>query len=281
MKRLILCATALMAACVANSKVIDGWDFDAPGTLEKLSGLSRAEVDALSPDVRREYFRRTSELHSGGIVEKPGVGGGTFLIVDSTGRLAEGMFARDFAILDRTIKVSPKLIAGKVVSAETASQELKALNGNAAVFVVATNSLPRLITASEEGWAIVNLEKLNEGEPSNEVFEKRITIEVIRGLAQIFGSGNQGLSMTAVTSLADIDAIEHTGFPASALKICQTQMRKLGFEPKVTASYRVACKQGWAPPPQTEAQRIIWNQVMGDKERGPSNPLTISPPNKK
>ena len=271
MKRLILAIASIAVSVAAHAVVIDGYDFDAPGTLEKLSKLSRAEVDALSPAVRREYFKRTSELHSGGIVEKPGAGKGTFLFVDSTGELTEGMFARDFNMLNRTLKVSPKIVKGKPVTIETAGAAIKELNANAAVFVVSNSVLPRLITASEEGWAIVNMSKLKEGEPSKEVLEKRITIEVIRGLAQIFGSGNSGMSMSAVTSLKDIDELQHPGFPPSAMKICQTQMRKLGFEPKVTASYRVACKQGWAPPPNTEAQRIIWQQV----HQIPDNPITI------
>ena len=121
------------------------------------------------------------------------------------------------------------------------------------------------------------MSKLKEGEPSKEVLEKRITIEVIRGLAQIFGCGNSGMSMSAVTSLKDIDELQHPGFPPSAIKICQTQMRKLGFEPKVTASYRVACKQGWAPAPTNEVQKAIWDKI----HQLPSEPITIKPETKK
>ena len=36
-------------------------------------------------------------------------------------------------------------------------------------------------------------------------------------------------------------------------------------------AYRVACKQGWAPPPKTEAQRIIWKQT----HQVPDKPITI------
>lgn len=271
MKNLTFSTVILMVALIAHAVVIDGYDFDAPGTLERLSKMTRAEVDALSPDVRREYFKRTSELHSGGIVEKPGAGRGTLLFVDSTESLADGMFARDFGILDRTLKVHPKIVKGLPVTVEAASTRLKELNANAAVFVVTNSALPRLLTASEEGWAIVNVAKLKEGEPSKEALEKRIAVEVIRGLAQIFGSGNSGMSMIAITSLNDIDELQHPGFPATALKLCRPQMKKLGFEPRVTATYRVACKQGWAPPPITEAQRIIWKQV----HRIPDKPITI------
>ena len=277
MKKLTLTLASLVFAVVSQAVVIDGYDFNDPGTIERLSKLTRAEVDALSPDVRREYFKRTSELHSGGIIEKPGAGRGTFLFVDCTGTITEGMFARDFNILDRTLKVRPKVVRGQSVTVETASSALKALNANAAVFIVTNTALPRLVTASEEGWAIVNLCKLKAGEPSKESLEKRITVEVIRGLAQIFGSGNGGMSMVAITSLADIDEIQHPGFPAAAMKICQPQMKKLGFEPRVTATYMVACKQGWAPAPTNAIQKAIWDKVHAL----PTAPIKIKPEEKK
>ena len=271
MKKLLLTMTLFAVCTSANAVVIDGYDFDDPATIEKLSNLSRSEVDALSPDVRRAYFKRTSELHSGGIVEKPGVGSGSFLFVDSTESLTASMFVRDFNMLDRTLKISPKILRGNPVSVETATTAMKKLNANAAVFVVDNPALPRLITASEEGWAIVNIGKLKVDNPSKEVFEKRITVEAIRGLAQIFGSGNAGMSMSAITSLKDIDDLQHPGFPPSALKMCQIQMKKLGFEPKVVASYRVACKQGWAPAPTNEVQQVIWEQMHAK----PTEPMKI------
>lgn len=271
MKRILLIIAAIAYSTSNYAVVIDGYDFNSPDTLEKLSKLTRSEVDALSPDVRREYFKRISALHSGGIVEKPGSGKGMFLFADSTGELTEAMLFRDLNILNRTLKISPKIIRCESVTVKSAKSKLMGLGGDAAVFIVNDIDLPRLITASEEGWAIVNIGKMKLDNPSTELLNKRITVEVIRGLAQIFGSGNSGLSMTAITSLKDIDELKHTGFPSSAIKLCQTQMKKLGFEPKVTASYRVACRQGWAPTPTNDVQKAIWNQVHAT----PKNPLKI------
>ena len=45
------------------------------------------------------------------------------------------------------------------------------------------------------------------------------------------------------------------------------------------ASYRQACREGWAPAPTNDVQRAIFEQVKADKERGPTNPITIPPPN--
>lgn len=54
MKNLTVTLVLLTMAVSSQAVVIDGYDFDSPGTLERLSKLTRAEVDALSPDIRRE-----------------------------------------------------------------------------------------------------------------------------------------------------------------------------------------------------------------------------------
>ena len=42
-------------------------------------------------------------------------------------------------------------------------------------------------------------------------------------------------------------------------------------------TYRTACQQGWAPPPDTDERRTIWQEVNSEKERGPVNGLKIAP----
>ncbi len=54
-----------------------------------------------------------------------------------------------------------------------------------------------------------------------------------------------------------------------------------GIDTVRTDTYRRACQEGWAPAPTNDVQRAIWEQVRADKERGPTKPITISPPNKK
>ena len=54
-----------------------------------------------------------------------------------------------------------------------------------------------------------------------------------------------------------------------------------GFEPAVIATYETACREGWAPVPTNDVQRAIWAKTLDEKERGPTNPIRIEPPNKK
>ena len=58
-------------------------------------------------------------------------------------------------------------------------------------------------------------------------------------------------------------------------------LNALGFKPRRRLTYRRACQEGWAPAPTNEFQKAVWEQVKADKERGPANPITIPPPNKK
>lgn len=54
-----------------------------------------------------------------------------------------------------------------------------------------------------------------------------------------------------------------------------------GFEPAVVATYQTACREGWAPAPTNGWQRAIWERALSEKERGPTNPILILPPNRK
>jgi len=51
--------------------------------------------------------------------------------------------------------------------------------------------------------------------------------------------------------------------------------------PCIRATYRRACHLGWAPPPTNDVQRAIWEKIKAEKERGPTKPITIPPPNAK
>ena len=55
----------------------------------------------------------------------------------------------------------------------------------------------------------------------------------------------------------------------------------MGITPYRRTTYREACQEGWAPQPTNDVQKAIWEQVKADKERGPTNPITIPPPNQK
>ena len=70
-------------------------------------------------------------------------------------------------------------------------------------------------------------------------------------------------------------------FTVAAASEVKRFLPQVGFLPATVATYRTACREGWAPAPTNEYQRAIWMRVLSDKERGPTNPITIPPPSKK
>ena len=74
-----------------------------------------------------------------------------------------------------------------------------------------------------------------------------------------------------ITSLKGLDNIDSEAVsPEPAPKIAK-HLTKLGILPFKRVTYRQACQEGWAPPPQNEFQKSIWQKVHSI----PDNPITI------
>ena len=142
---------------------------------------------------------------------------------------------------------------------------------------------PALLVAPEEGWAAVNVAKLAVGDPLPPVFAARFRKELWRAAAWAVGGGNSSFQpclLKGITTMKDLDAIPllQPG-PEPNNKMIDEAHRR-GVQTARFNTYRQACVEGWAPPPTNDVQKAIWEQVKADKERGPTNPITIQPPKK-
>lgn len=158
-----------------------------------------------------------------------------------------------------------------------------ALAGGAAgvVAVVDSPSLPAILVAPEEGWAAVNVAKLAEGEPAAPVFAARLRKELWRAAAWAVGGGNSSFQpclLRGVTTMKELDAIPMLQPGPEPNNKMIDEAHRRGVRSVRLASYRQACREGWAPAPTNDVQRAIFEQVKADKERGPTNPITIPPP---
>lgn len=140
-----------------------------------------------------------------------------------------------------------------------------------------------LLVSPEGGWAEVNVAALAKDNPSPEVLAKRTKRELWRALAYGMGVGNETIPsiLTHVASLQDLDKIEYDEPTPDAYNqiIYWAAKRKMARVRRTT--YRQACREGWAPAPTNDVQKAVWEQIKADKERGPTNPITIAPPNVK
>ena len=84
-----------------------------------------------------------------------------------------------------------------------------------------------------------------------------------------------------VRTAKELDAIPEESYGVDALMALRNGLPNYGVMPWHQTTYKRACREGWAPAPTNEFQKAIWEKTKADKERGPTNPITIPPPNAK
>ena len=168
------------------------------------------------------------------------------------------------------------------VEGGTREEAMKDGNCGLAICLVDKPGADMLLVSPEGCWVEVNVGALAADGPTQEVFEKRFRREMWRAFAFGMGVGNETMPslLNPITSLKELDGNEYdTPTPdAFNMMVFWAARRKLA---RVRySSYRKACMEGWAPAPTNDEQRAVWAEVKADKERGPTNPITIAPPKK-
>jgi hypothetical protein len=154
----------------------------------------------------------------------------------------------------------------------------------AVVSVIDQPGWTSLLVAPEDGWVQVNVAALAKDNPTPEVLEARTKKELWRAFVLLFGGGNAHLAgdlMRPVNSLKDLDAFPNLAPGPEPFNAVLDGARARGITIIRRTTYKSACEEGWAPAPTNEFQKAIWDQVKADKERGPTNPITIQPPSAK
>ena len=135
----------------------------------------------------------------------------------------------------------------------------------------------------EDGVMLVNMEKLKCADPNR--FSRRFATEFWRSIGFALGAyastAQMGSSMQGIFSIGDFDTLKGAGLAPMQVAAISANKSKLGIFSRNSGPYSRACKEGWAPMPTNDVQRAFWNKMQADKERGPSNPITIPPPAKK
>ena len=141
-----------------------------------------------------------------------------------------------------------------------------------------------VIAAPEAGWAIVNVRPLSADGPDQAKLNARTGKEIWRAFAFANGAGFSAAKpcvLQQTSTLSDLDAVTMpVPSPEQHNKLIDCAVAR-GIAPIRLGTYRTACREGWAPLPTNDIQRAILMEVQADKERGPTNPITIPPPNAK
>lgn len=145
----------------------------------------------------------------------------------------------------------------------------------AAVVIVNDSSKSDFYRASPEGrWAVLNVSPLKADNPDQERLEERFAKVCWHAVVRSLGGGYAAVKPSVMTPFSDLktlDAIPTTKPSPDVVNMLIDTGSLYGIRTITIASYRTACKQGWAPAPTNDVQKAIWNETR----QLPAKPLRI------
>ncbi len=199
---------------------------------------------------------------------------GKFVFVNAQGAIAEEPLREtaksmaDYLMSDFSLKHvdSPITLAD-------ASKTLKANGATAGVVIGRDANLPALTIIPDSLCAYINVMPL---EGDDKLSPRRVRLEMWRALGYLFGIDFEGCMLRPVRSMQELDELPNA-LSQEALYHISHSLEKAGITPSTRASYRTACKEGWAPAPTNDVQKAIWDTVHAL----PTEPIKIKPETKK
>jgi len=210
----------------------------------------------LTPEIKAMLMART-----GGTVVKRAEGP-EFAFVNAQKRVATEAMKKVPEELEKVLNFPFSMRDGEIKACSIAEAPGFLNFKTAAVILIVDDAkIPTTtLTALEGKWGIVNVAALAADNPGADKLASRVRKEMWRTFAVLMGASNNqryGCLMKSVHSLSDLDGLPYeTVSPDPFPHICRT-MDRLGMKRNVSATYRKAFIEGWAPPPETEMQRKI------------------------
>lgn len=214
---------------------------------------------------RAEYIAK-----NGGLVSKP-LDGKVIRIVNAQTKVPVGIIEETRASIEKEVRLYVEIVPGK--SEETYRPDEKA---GAVVVLREAGSVPTLLIAPEDGWAEVNVSKLNADGPKQDVLNARVQKELWRALGISLGASNsryQPCLMRQINSLKDLDSNSLVVPSPEPFDSIRAAGLTRGVSECVRMTYRRACEEGWAAKPTNDVQKAVWESVHAL----PTQPMKILP----
>lgn len=267
MKKAIICSFAILASALLA---------------EKAAGH---KATAEEREVRKAKFHEIQMKKNGGVVIKPGSQQGHVLIVNIQKRVPSGVLELTARLLAKELRIDVKVgTVNEDVTSKTAAKAVSAMRTQLALFIVDhPDDSTSLLIAPENRWGMVNVAPLAVG-ATNEVLAARVRKEISRAFAMLAGAMTSQYQASILSPIFQPEALDEKSelrLPYDVQSRVISSLPSFGITPYIQANYRKACQEGWAPAPTNDFQKAIWEKVKADKERGPTNPILIPPPNAK
>ena len=212
-----------------------------------------------------ENFRK----RTGGKIVVPGSRRGEIVVVNAQ------ECAKDEWISDIVGRFGEELRVGISVRRGSFSFPPQETPGNAALYVVDDASLPSILHAPEQRWAMVNVSGLRAGRGAQPAFfEARVRKELVRGFSLLAGAQTSNYPnslLGCVTKPSDLDRFADWELPVDIPARFPAYLAGLGVRPEESTTYLAAVQEGWAPAPTNAYQRAVWERVR----KIPSEPMRI------
>ena len=247
MKKYIVIATWIASLfCVAEETKTYDPAKDRPTTPEQLA-------------LRKAWAERRRYEHFGGEVVKPGTRKGQIAIVDSQKSVSANIIEEGVAYLVKETRFDVVRKTGEF------SLPKPKLVGDFSLFIVEDPTLPTMLIAPEDRWAVLNVAPLKTGRGEQPAFLRaRVLKELSRTFAGLCGgiSSNYPDSLTTgIYNLNQLDRQEDNRLSVDVIGRFAPSLSNAGVEPAQVATYLSACKQGWAPQPTNDVQKAIYEKV--------------------
>ena len=222
---------------------------------------------------------------TGGFIHQPAEGP-LALLVDARAKPTATIdeVARVYKLATHLDAQVAKEARGDVAPLDFAKAKMSAAKPLMLVMVVdGVPGQPILSVFPEERVGIVNADKLKGGDDPSAP-EMRVMKETWRAIGFVGGLGFSPAEndiMQPLYSLKELDANRYPFIQPMNMARMYKMWKRFGVKKERRIPYRVAVQEGWAAQPTNDYQRAVWEQVKADKERGPTNPITIQPPNAK
>ena len=230
----------------------------AAGAVAAVCGAAEVPAGAKKPFSEADWVRR-----QGGELVRPGTFTGLIAVVNRQGRMSAAEIEAAIAPFSVREKYNVRLATDGA-------------GATAVLTIIDTPGQPTVLVATEEHWATVNLADIVSDLPGENAkkkfFVSRARKLVVKALSLLCGGGSsqfEGNLMNAA-KIRDLDRVDED-VPEDMFDRYEKYLKKLGVTKKETATYRKACKEGWAPQPTNDVQKAIWEKVHAI----PKNPMKI------
>lgn len=243
----------------------------------KLSALLMAAVCAASVFAAIPKDGKIAQIYNekfGGFVTQPGSLKGSIGFLNAQTRV-------DAAEIDHVIAAWKKLLQHTMINKSVPSMkgmptrtDVEKAGVTVAIYAVDDATLPSLLVAPEDRWALVNVARLNVGLKDNAVgkaiLKTRFRAELMRAFALVCGGASSqfGGNVYTAVEIPQLDSLNSDALQVDMAQRIGEYLKNLGVTPARTVTYVRACQEGWAPAPTNDYQRAAAQKVQARKAAG-------------